>query len=581
MKYTVDLTEKKVLGPYETESKDAAAVSLATYVDSVKDKYPFSSGLLPLNGTGILSIQRGFGYEQIIYQLVPAVDIVSWGARESTANKALYNLAVPYRIYIADFKDGGFIGCRHFFSPEPIYSWDQKLYVPNLPNTNCIGYNGTSVGWVCLYHRHDTKAFTLAERIEYFLNRMNGVVEPYNDANMSQTDGVRFYQRQGAPSFMWDAKNWQKKSLEEGFKWTLNPDLYIPFEVSADPENHAQSFADKEPVYTLRRAAYEPYSAHYNDKVYTKPWMIESIENIPHEMLLSSIIGTPVGNIVKPIKAPKLPETPEELKKYFADDVPGLKMKEQEAILNLLTAVKTYKCQNCLKLVKTELTPVAVDFHVDGLNIQNIVTIDWCDECVEADSISIHSHYKYKDASAEEIIVDLTHQDLKMIRINKNMLLYNQFFKNYFMHVHAKNCNHCGQNVHINNTKEFFVYSYQNGMFYASGCISCITTYAQDYDSKKLVLLEDMKEFQVSNLEFIPGSGKPNFVQSTVFSTQPIIQCACKLLALSKEYGPLEKNEYEGLGNICKACLEIDNVTGDPVHKPMFNLVEVPLDPII
>jgi hypothetical protein len=582
MKYTLDLATQKVFGPYETDESTAPSMSLGDYVDKVKDKYPFSSGLMPLNGTGVLSIQRGFGFEQIIYQLVPAIENISWGERESTQNKKIFNLAVPYRIYIIDFKDGNLVGCRHFFSPEPIYNWEQKLYIPNLPNTNCIGYNGTSVGWVCLYHRHDTTKYTFAERIEYALNRMSGLVEPYNNVNMSETDGVRFYQHHKAPAFMYDANAWHKKSVDEGFQWTLDPDLLIPFRVPVDPKDHAQSHVDGEnvPFYTLHRAANEPYSAHYGDKTYSKPWMITDHNETPKELLMSAVMGTaaPAAKALK--EKPKKPETPEELLKYFSQDMPGIKMQDQEKILKILTGVRTYLCERCGQHQPHIYTVVDNITEYDGLNVQDYTASNWCASC--KDHYAKPKYTKYMININGEIIPDFSHPDQKKIAVSMNALV-DLGDSNLSYYSHITECSNCGYYHHKNFADERIVYGMINDQLSKQGCIKCIGTasFAKDFHTNKMMLKDFMTETVVSNLEINAETNAPTFVQSTVWTTKPITYCACKLVALQQQYAADATNEQGGLGNICGGCLKYDPITLETIHVPMINLADLPLNPII
>lgn len=191
----------------------------------------FDTGLLPVGeGGGLLALRGGFGHLQIVYQVEPGIHPVIWGRSEGDRSATNFQLAQPYRIWIADFFNGNISGARHFYSPTPIYSEDDVLYHVNLPNTNCRGYSGTGVGWMCLYHHDDTTKFSIKQLIEYAYQRASGG-EAYNDANMSETDGPRFYEANKAPKYFCNAKAWEKKSASDGWQWTLDPKLLLPIMV--------------------------------------------------------------------------------------------------------------------------------------------------------------------------------------------------------------------------------------------------------------------------------------------------------------------------------------------------------------
>jgi len=128
----------------------------------------WDTGLLPVDGSGILSIRTAGEYTQFAYQHKPGLYHVNWGKSEGAAAAAYY-LAQPYRIIICDMKEGNLLGARMFYSPYPITSPSQPLYHVNLPNINCKGYRGNGVGWICLYQNEDWTQFPLNERIVRFI----------------------------------------------------------------------------------------------------------------------------------------------------------------------------------------------------------------------------------------------------------------------------------------------------------------------------------------------------------------------------------------------------------------------------
>lgn len=231
----------------------------------------FDTGLLPLDGTGVLAIRTAGPHTQIVTQHAPGMYHINWGSYEGDRNALTYYVAQPYRIVIGDFRDGNLLGARMFYSPYPITSPDNPLYHVNLPNINCKGYRGNAVGWICLYHKDDWSSLPFNEKVSRFIERCSGV-ETYNDQNMSDTDGPRFYQQNGKPSHLYDPHIWQQKSTLEGFSWTLDPDLWIPVLVK-DLDDQDRHTEDGQPL-TLAMAILGNYQAYYTDteipKMYNK-----------------------------------------------------------------------------------------------------------------------------------------------------------------------------------------------------------------------------------------------------------------------------------------------------------------------
>lgn len=220
------------------------------------------TGLLPLDGTGVLAIRSAGPHTQIVTQHAPGMYHINWGDHEGDKNAKTYYVAQPYRIVIGDFENGNLLGARMFYSPVPITSPTNKLYHVNLPNINCRGYRGNGVGWICLYHKDDWSALPFNEKVTRFIERCSGV-ETYNDANMSETDGPRFYSKKGMPDYLSSPALWQQKSEQEGYQWTLNPDIWIPVLVK-DMDHQGQHDDNGQPL-TLAMAMLGNYQAYYTD----------------------------------------------------------------------------------------------------------------------------------------------------------------------------------------------------------------------------------------------------------------------------------------------------------------------------
>lgn len=238
---------------------------IVSFYQNFSNASAFDSGLLPLDGTGLLALRYAGNHMQITVQHKPGTYYVNWGAHEGDARAKTYLVAQPYRIIIGDFVDGQLLGARMFYSPFPITHPDMNLYHVNLPNINCKGYRGNGVGWICLYLKEDWSNIPFNEKVSRFIERCSGV-ETYNDANMSETDGPRFYQEEYEHNsdfaYLWNPAQWEKKS-EEGFEWTLNPDLWIPVKVSSI-DSQGQHSEDGINL-TLSGALLGNYKAYYTD----------------------------------------------------------------------------------------------------------------------------------------------------------------------------------------------------------------------------------------------------------------------------------------------------------------------------
>jgi len=230
------------------------------------------TGLLPVNNTGLLSVRSAGNHMQVAYQYEPGMYRINWGAYEGDDAAQAYYVAQPYRIVIGDFLDGNFLGARIFYTVEPVTHPGVQLYHVNLPNINCRGYRGNGVGWTCLYRNHDVTSYPFNEKLLYLLERCSGV-EAYNDANMSETDGPRFYRSHYKDnleySYLWNPSDWQTKSENEGHLWTIDPELWIPIKVKGidDQKEHCQDGIN----FTFYEAILGNYSAYYDDKYLPKP----------------------------------------------------------------------------------------------------------------------------------------------------------------------------------------------------------------------------------------------------------------------------------------------------------------------
>jgi len=236
--------------------------NIVSFYNSFSQFASFDTGLLPLDGTGVLAIRSAGPQTQVVTQHAPGMYHINWGAHEGDKNAKTYYVAQPYRIVIGDFENGNLLGAKMFYSPHPITNPTNVLYHVNLPNINCKGYRGNAVGWICLYLKDDWSSLPFNEKVSRFIERCSGV-ETYNDANMSETDGARFYQKADKPQYFWDPSAWQTKSAEDGYNWTLDSELLIPVKVKGF--DHQSEHDNNGIPLTLAMAMLGNYQAYYSD----------------------------------------------------------------------------------------------------------------------------------------------------------------------------------------------------------------------------------------------------------------------------------------------------------------------------
>ncbi len=243
-------------------------ILLESAIDQVAGFFScYDSGLFVTPNSGVIYHRSGFGSEQIVYQSAPEIRPAVYKNNESSppAGTTKHMLAFPYVILLMAFEGGMFKGIRHFYSPEPISSLDQQLYLANLPNTNTLSYNNTSLGWVCLYLRDEGNHLkTLEQKVSYGLARHDPVGEPYNYANMSRTDGYQFYKKQKpTEKYLWDPSAWETKTQEEGLDWVCDAKLWIPAHV-LPTDTIAPKHDPEGTPYTLRRALFDEHNVYYS-----------------------------------------------------------------------------------------------------------------------------------------------------------------------------------------------------------------------------------------------------------------------------------------------------------------------------
>lgn len=264
----------------------------------------FNSGIMPTDGEGIIWIRKAGGFTQVTYQIPPGKHYVHWGAHEGATGERLL-LAMPYRIIIMDWHDlekqSYFIGARHFYSPDPIRNLDQQLYHVNLPNTNCRGYSNTTVGWTCLYgHSFPSSVKTFHDKVHHIVVRMSGD-EPYNDANMPETDGpntYRIFYSKAKPKtymkfdYMWNKAHWAAKTKKSGFEWICNEKLLLPILVNGIDDQLKHQFQGER--FTFKHATMGNYQSYYSDPWRPRPFNVLDREDLQADLAKNSSLQSSI-----------------------------------------------------------------------------------------------------------------------------------------------------------------------------------------------------------------------------------------------------------------------------------------------
>lgn len=434
------------------------------------------TGILPLSGTGVLAIRSAGHHTQITFQHAPQVNYINWGAHEGDRNAKTYLVAQPYRIWIGDTIDGNLFGARMFYSPYPITSANQPLYHLNLPNTNCKGYRGNGVGWQCLYHKDDWTNLPLNEKIVRFAERCSGV-ETFNDNNMSETDGPRFYAAHyGEDSdyeYLWNPTAWQQKTEKEGLDWVLDENIWIPVLVK-NLDNQERHYEGGEPL-TLGMALTGDYQAYYSDNYRPKPinalTRSDLSQKITAETVASWVMRSHNSANVAYVPINSI-EKSEQHRQHVVLNSPKVKVQqeqedeeESENSINLICPISGNPCS-------THEDDVLVDSldnaYCSGCYEENTTYCENSDSTLPSDSEYVYYHSpsgEYYDTRAINFVVcpncesfqyvDLHHQITDVVIFDKNELpvCCISCSKDYFYeHTpdHFGQCSHCSTSVAAN-----------------------------------------------------------------------------------------------------------------------------------
>ena len=101
IKYSIEQTDGSIVVRSTVKSFNLDHVvdkDITSYYRQISNQALFDTGLLPLNGTGVLSIRSAGRHTQIAFQHAPTMAYINWGKHEGDPTAKAYLLAQPYRI---------------------------------------------------------------------------------------------------------------------------------------------------------------------------------------------------------------------------------------------------------------------------------------------------------------------------------------------------------------------------------------------------------------------------------------------------------------------------------------------------
>lgn len=251
-----------------------STLSLVDFARHLHAEVGYDTGLLP---PGTVSIRRQGNRAQYVLQFPPGLYNITWGIHEGDEDARTYRLGMPFRTVFCEYENDSLLGIRMFYMLKRIDSYDDVLYHVNLPNINCRGYNGTSVGWVCLYHGRNQgdRSSSDAARVAHAGLRASGN-EAFNDENMNETDGPGFYaEHRPMYPYLSQPHTWEEHSDRHGWSWTLeDPRLWVPVLVDG-PDQQVEHVEDGVAL-TVGMVMRNLTSYYYSDVAAVRPY------NDPH-----------------------------------------------------------------------------------------------------------------------------------------------------------------------------------------------------------------------------------------------------------------------------------------------------------
>lgn len=587
------ITNDEVIVPFEIAPGVNAdrKINIKDFFLNFSSQAAIDTEIMPVSGTGLLALRQLGKYRQIVFQIETGVTTVVWGKHERDSQAISYEVASPYRVIIADIFDGDLLGARMFYSPKPISSPTDPLYNINLPNVNCRGYGtNNAVGWLCLYLRESWKELTLVQQI-LAINERAGGGEAYNDRNMDETDGTRYYMqyREDRPEF-YEPDRWEAKTKSDGIDWVNDVDLLLPVYVKNENNQH-KNFAtiNKDGVYepemvpdhkdpqtnnwvnkpamvlTIDMAMRGSYSAYYTDdervkpiNVFTNPEPDGSAKPINYRSIIERSIVMPLSYGVTARERPIVKNNDQWNfgSSWTSGSIDTRTQQVKESHENITFAPKKIGTCAFTKEPIYELTDYVIVSNYGWVikesydnNLDLFVDINYFNE----DYQNFNGIYHIENV--KEFVVK-----------DPNSMWYNQkihIAKNKF---DTNKCRNCGDEhvLHeqiINSlglTRHPFV---SNEKYFDAYCINCSDLVRCEYTGS-FVPQQDLVDVEA----FDPIENKYVVYSISKVSLVNLDKCACdKIVDNSTQYA-----ELQGLGKVCTSCINIvDNgiVNYVPVNK--------------
>jgi hypothetical protein len=498
---------------------------IVSFYRSFSQYASMDTGLLPLDGTGVLAIRSAGSHTQVVTQHSPGMYYINWGSHENDQNAKAYYVAQPYRVVIGDFQDGNLLGARMFYSPYPITSPSQTLYHVNLPNINCKGYRGNGVGWICLYLNEDWSSIPFNEKVSKFIERCSGV-ETFNDANMSETDGPRFYKSFDKPSYIYDPEDWQTKS-QDGYLWTLDPDLWIPVLVK-DMDNQDRHYDSGQPL-TLAMAMLGDYQAYYTDTQIPK---IYNIISRPDKELNNAHIAKFIRNSF--LAAPAT-DAYSLLDNPYQFTVENREKNGKEVLdLPLFNSIDEWDCENCHSSIEDHDSNETADGSV-------------CNECFNEYYVSIKSTSTYYNSQDDNIIYCE----------NSEEYYHTEFDTTFICHTCPNSYGQSGKSQDSLNTVNSYIHMGENG---DQICIHCFADLLKDNDLTHDNCASCAKPIVTSG-QWVYQNPPISYLSSNIQNIEQFINSLINNEPHDYEYSPLKSH-------LCHTCAPVHYICPCGFLKP-------------
>lgn len=222
---------KVIVTDYQDRSVSLTGKKATNYIKSTylsgyinNNDLPVDSGILPpgvrMLGQNYVVFERPPTYQNVFYNVNRVEDQQT---DEDSENIILYRIPMPWQVYIATFTKDYYINDVYmFFSNTSLFTKDQEVYLPPLPNfyTN---------GLLC------RPVFAHMEDIERYPKNLSGIIA-------------------GAYDWIWN--NGTNNDLNEAM-------VHVNLQIAKDPIQRSNTIFSKMSEQEYVSAFYNPYNIHY------------------------------------------------------------------------------------------------------------------------------------------------------------------------------------------------------------------------------------------------------------------------------------------------------------------------------